>query len=72
MTKLLEKAFAEAAKLPETAQDEVAQWLMAELEAETRWAQAFESSSDALAKMARAALQEHAAGETVELDPDGL
>jgi hypothetical protein len=72
MTKLLEKAFAEAAKLPESEQDEVAQWLMAELEAETRWAQAFDSSADALAKMARKALEEHDANETVELDPERL
>lgn len=72
MTKLLEKAFEEAGKLPEAEQDKLARWVIAELAAEARWADAFESSADALARVAREALEEHAAGKTVELDPERL
>ena len=72
MTKLLEQAFAEAAKLPEGEQDKFATWLMAELDSEARWSAAFESSPDALARMAREALEEHGAGKTRPLDPDQL
>ncbi len=53
MTKLLEKAFAEACKLPEVQQDEIAGWLLAEIESEQRWDAAFrvrEISSGALPK----------------------
>ncbi len=37
MTKLLEKAFAEASKLPDIEQNALAKWLMQELEAERKW-----------------------------------
>jgi len=37
MTKLLEKAFEEAAKLPAGDQDSLAEWLLAEIESEERW-----------------------------------
>jgi len=72
MTKLLEKAFEEAAKLPAGDQDSLAEWLLAEIDSEERWSRQFAASSDQLAELARRALAEHAAGETEDLDPDSL
>lgn len=60
MTQLLEKAFAEAASLPEEDQDSLASWLLAELAAERRWDKAFSESADKLVVLAAAALREHA------------
>lgn len=45
MTQLLEKAFAEAASLPEQDQDSLATWLLAELAAQRRWDKALEPDS---------------------------
>jgi hypothetical protein len=42
MTRLLEKAFKEVAKLPEVEQNALAKWVMEEIEAEGKWAKAFE------------------------------
>ena len=72
MTKLLEKAFAEAAALPAGEQDALAEWLLAELRAEHRWDQAFATSHDALSDLADEALQDDKAGRTRKLDPDEL
>ncbi|HEV8242156.1 MAG TPA: hypothetical protein VGS57_22510 [Thermoanaerobaculia bacterium] len=72
MTKLLEQAFEKAAGLPDTEQDSVARWLLAELESDARWSELFAGSQDQLAKLAEEALAEHARGETTELDPDRL
>jgi hypothetical protein len=62
MTSALEKAFAEAAKLPEREQEALAQWILAELESDRRWDEAFAASADALAQLADEALAEHRAG----------
>ena len=70
MTELLEKAFAEAAKLPEEEQRRLAEWLLSELGAERRWQGLFAGSSDALERLADDALREHRAGRTEPLDPD--
>lgn len=72
MTKLLEKAFEEAAKLPAGDQDNLAEWLLAEIESDEHWSRQFAASSDQLAELARRALAEHAAGETKDLDPDAI
>lgn len=72
MTKTLEKAFTEAARLPEQEQESFAEWMLEELASERRWERAFASSSDQLAKLAAEALAEHAEGKTRELDPDQL
>jgi hypothetical protein len=64
MTKSLEQAFAEAAKLPAAEQDAFAQFLLAELKSEERWARAFASSQDELAKLAQEALADYRAGRT--------
>ena len=72
MTKLLEKAFAEASKLPPEEQEALATWILAELASERRWNEAFASSQDALSRLADEALAEHRRGETRELDPDRM
>jgi hypothetical protein len=72
MTKLLEKAFAEAVKLPKKEQDKLAKWLLAELESERRWDDAFARSSDQLANLADQALKEHRKGRTKPLNPEQL
>ena len=72
MTKLLEEAFAKAAKLPEQEQDALAAVMLEELASERRWDQAFADSADLLAQLADQALAEHRAGKTQVLDPERL
>lgn len=71
MTRLLEKAFGKASKLPPKEQDALAATLLAELASEEKWAHAFEANgaSDALSKLADEALNEHRSGNTEPLDP---
>jgi hypothetical protein len=68
MTQLLERAFTEASKLPDAEQDSFASLLLAELESEKRWSQAFASTQNQLATLADEALREFKAGETLPLD----
>jgi hypothetical protein len=68
MTQLLERAFAEASKLPEPEQDSFASLLLAELESDRRWSQVFASTQDKLATLAEEALREFKAGETLPMD----
>ena len=72
MTKLLEKAFNKASKLPEIEQNAIAKWLLGELESETKWERLFAESEDILEKLADEALAEHAQGKTKPLDIDKL
>jgi len=72
MTRLLEKAIAEAAKLTEKEQDALAAWILEELESERRWMKAFAESKDTLAQLAEEALSEYHEGRTKELDPDQI
>ncbi len=71
-TQLLERAFAEAAKLPISQQDALATLVMEEMEVEKKWDDAFANSQDLLAQMAEQALAEHKKGETRLLDMDAL
>ncbi|HTQ77785.1 MAG TPA: hypothetical protein VMI15_07150 [Burkholderiales bacterium] len=64
MTQLLEKALSEVAKLPDAEQDAVAAILLQEIASEQRWSDAFANSQELLAKLAKKALAEHAAGRT--------
>jgi hypothetical protein len=68
MTELLEKAFAEASKLPQDAQDMLAQMLLDDLAAEEKWDDAFAKSQDKLALLADEALAEHRSGETKAIE----
>jgi len=72
MNKLLDKAFKEAARLPESEQEALAQWLLAELRAERQWEEAFARSGDDLSELAEEALAEHRRGETEDLNPEEL
>jgi hypothetical protein len=68
MTKLLEKAFREASKLPEVEQNALAKWLLDELHSEAKWERAFAESEDVLEKLADEALEEKRKGKTTPLD----
>jgi hypothetical protein len=67
MTKLLEKALEQVAKLPAIEQDAVAAIVLEELASEERWAGSFAKSQDKLAKLAEDALAEYKAGRTKPL-----
>jgi hypothetical protein len=67
MTKLLEEALKEVAKLPEAEQDAVAAILLDELASEQRWAASFAKSQDKLARLAEEALADYKAGRTKPL-----
>ena len=72
MTQLLEKAFKEASKLPETEQNSLAKWLIDEIIAEKKWERTFAESQDVLEKMAEEAVEEYKRGKTEPLDIDKL
>jgi hypothetical protein len=72
VTERLERAFAEAAKLPDVEQDLSASRLLAELAAEDDFDRAIAGSADKLARPAAEAMAEHRAWRTEELDPDRL
>lgn len=69
MTKLLEKAFEAASKLPPEEQDALAASILAEVEAERRWDQLFEGSLPSLERLADEALEEHRAKKTLPFAP---
>ena len=68
MTKLLEKVFSEASKLPDAEQDSLAAWLLEELRSERRWDKALAGSLDELEDLADEALTEHREGRTKPLE----
>ena len=70
MTSLLKEAFEKASELPPEEQDAFARLLLAELEDEVQWADAFARSEDLLGKLADEALAEFVSGDTEILDPD--
>ena len=72
MTKLLNKAFEEASKLPELEQNALARWLLDEIISQKKWEKAFAESEDVLDKLANEALMEHAEGKTKPLDVSRL
>lgn len=72
MTKLLEKAFKNAAKLPDVEQNALAKWLLEELEAERKWDRSFAESEDVLDRLADEAVEDHRRGKTKPLDIDKL
>ena len=70
MTRLLEKAFEEASKLPEEDQDALAEMLLNDLASEERWTEAFAKSQDKLALLAKEALAEFKQGKTKLIEDD--
>jgi hypothetical protein len=67
MTKLLEKAFRAASKLPRREQDALASLLLESIESERRWDELFAGSARQLEVLAEEALAEHRAGRTRRL-----
>jgi hypothetical protein len=72
MTTLLERAFAEASKLPPAEQELLASRLLTELVDEDDFDRAIAATQDQLSQLAAEALAEYRAGLTEELDPDRL
>jgi hypothetical protein len=72
MGRLLDKAFAEAAKLPETDQEAIAALVLAEVASEKKWDDLFAKSQDLLSKLAKEARDEYREGETEPLDADEM
>ena len=72
MTRLLEKAFKDASRLPDIEQNVLAKWLLEELEAERKWNRAFAGSEDILGQLADEAIEAHRQGKTTPLDIDKL
>lgn len=70
MTKLLEKAFEVATKLPPEQQDAVAALVLDEIASEEQWDNAFSKSQDVLAALAKDALKAHAAGKSTPLNQE--
>ena len=72
MTKLWEKAFEEASKLPEAEQNALARWLIEEVLAEKKWEKILTESEDILEHLADEAMTEHTEGKTKPLDINSL
>ncbi len=70
MTELLEKAFKEITKLPETEQNAIAKWLLEELKAEKQWEKSFQESEQILASLADEALESCKQGKTMPLNEE--
>jgi hypothetical protein len=68
MTSLLKKAFDAASLLPAERQDAIAELVLAEIEDDKRWEEAFANSQDKLADMAAKAIAEHKEGKTKPME----
>jgi hypothetical protein len=68
MTELLKKAFDAVSALPPGRRNALARMILAEIEDEKRWDEAFAGSQDMLAAMAEEAIAEHRAGKTRPMD----
>jgi len=72
MTQLLEQAIAELHKLPASNQDAIAAMILAEIDDERRWENAFAASQDQLAKMADKVRDDIRAGHVRDMGIDEL
>jgi hypothetical protein len=72
MTVLLKKAFDKASVLSEELQDELAEELIADIEAESCWEQTFKNTQDELSKMADKAMKNFEEGKFRQLGFDQL
>jgi hypothetical protein len=68
MTQLLEQAFKVASGLPALEQNSLARRILAELDSERRWDNAFAESEDLLAELAAEALDDEHKGRTTAID----
>jgi hypothetical protein len=69
MNKLLERAMAEIAKLPEERQEAIASSILDELEVERGWDERFTKSQDRLAELSRKAGEHIARDTALPYDP---
>jgi hypothetical protein len=69
MNALLEKAFAEVARLPEAEQEAIATLILEEIAAERDWDERFAKTQDQLGELVRAARTEVERGEVISGDP---
>ena len=69
MNALLEKAIAEIARLPETAQEAIASIILDEIRAEREWDERFAATQDGLGAAVRVAIAEAARGDVLPCDP---
>lgn len=67
MNKLLEKAFAAAAMLPEDEQEALATIILDELSDEAAWQEKFERGADKLSALANLAVEQDKRGESLPL-----
>ena len=72
MGKLLDRAIAEARKLPEEEQEALAWVMLEEIDSERPWDELFSQPSEVIERMAEQALEDYRAGRTEPLDPDKL
>jgi len=72
MTKALEAALKEVAKLSPVDQDALAEAILAEIRSEKAWENSLASSQSELQQLADEALGEHQTGRTKPLDPKAL
>ena len=72
MTLRLKEAFDKAALLSDELQNELAEELISDLEAESRWDQTFKDTQDKLAKMADKALKNFEEGKFKKMGFDQL
>ncbi|MEI6788515.1 MAG: hypothetical protein WCL49_08560 [bacterium] len=68
MTALLEKAISRVSGLPSKQQNEIARFVLAEIDAEVKWDTSFKNSQDELANLAGVALAERRRGKTRKMD----
>ncbi len=69
MNKLLEKAVAEATRLPDDEQTTIAGLIIEEIEAERGWEERFHQSQDQLGELVRRAREDVASGDVLPYDP---
>ena len=68
---MLEKAFSEAAKLPDVEQNALAKWVWTS-ESDRKWNALFSEAEDTLAQLASEAQKEEEHGKTIRLDTSKL
>jgi len=72
MTLKLKEAFDKASRLPDELQNELAEELIADIKAESRWDQTLKNTQDELAKMADKALKNFEEGKFKQIGFDQL
>jgi hypothetical protein len=68
MTRVLDAALAEVAKLPAAEQEVLASLILDEIKSEQRWTASFSASQNTLKSLAEEALAEYRTGKTKSLD----